>query len=111
VSRFRGVGLFAFVLAVLAALAMLIISELSYRDEARTLEVLNQRIVAQAKVQSLWRDLSEAESGQRGYLLTGRAEYLDPYLKAADGVRRTLAWLQQHPPADAASAGLATEID
>jgi signal transduction histidine kinase len=111
VSRFRGVGLFAFVLAVLAALAMLIISELSYRDAARTLEVLNQRIVAQAKVQSLWRDLSEAESGQRGYLLTGRAEYLDPYLKAADGVRRTLAWLQQHPPADAASAGLATEID
>ncbi len=110
ILRLRG-SRFAFALAALAALAVLLISEASYQEAGKTLDALGQRAMAQSEVQSLWRNLSQAESGERGYLLTDRAEYLEPYLQAVGDVRKSLAWLQAHPPSDTASAELASQIE
>ena len=43
--------------------------------------------------QSLLSGLKDAETGQRGYLLTGRPEYLDPYNSALSVIRRDLEQL------------------
>ncbi|MEO6026706.1 MAG: CHASE3 domain-containing protein, partial [Candidatus Binatia bacterium] len=42
-----------------------------------SLEILNA-------IESLTRRLVDAETGQRGYLLTGRPEYLEPFTRARE---------------------------
>jgi signal transduction histidine kinase len=96
---------FAFPLAALAALAMLIISETSYQHASQTLETLATQGQARTNIQVLWRSLIDAETGQRGYLLTGRKEYLQPYTMGQTRATRSLAWLNDYyaaePGADA----------
>ena len=84
---------FAFPLAALAALAMFLISESSYQQATTTFDALGTQGLARSNVQTLWRSLTDAETGQRGYLLTGRKEYLQPYYQAQSRVGDTLAWL------------------
>ena len=70
---------------LVALAAVIIIAVLSYdsvqraaatsRDLARTVEGL-------AQVQAILSTLKDAETGQRGYLLTGREEYLEPFDEA-----------------------------
>lgn len=43
----------------------------------------------------LWNAIENAERGQRGYLITGRDSYLDPYESATERVPRLLGALQQ----------------
>ena len=94
-SRLRN-GAVAFPLAALTALAMFFISETSYQDAKTSLDELSARSEARSNMQLLWRSLVEAETSQRGYLLTGRPEYLDPYRAALPVAGRMLTWLQQH---------------
>lgn len=66
-------------LACSAALAMLAVNEFAYwnssKAAAESLSVVaTQKIINQLHTRTL-----EAETGQRGYLLTGRKEYLQPY--------------------------------
>lgn len=77
-SRLRG-SPYAFPLAALLALAMFLISESSYRQASSTFDNLGAQGAARIAIQTLWRSLIDAETGERGYLLTGRAEYLRPY--------------------------------
>ncbi|HEU4412102.1 MAG TPA: CHASE3 domain-containing protein [Polyangiaceae bacterium] len=58
--------------------------------------VANQRRVAQsyeliAELETLFSSVKDAETGQRGYLLTGREEYLEPYESASAAVAARLA--------------------
>ena len=71
-----------FPLACVAAVAMLFISEGSYWQSVGTLDALGTMQAARSSVQNLERSLLDAETGQRGYLLTGRKEYLEPYALA-----------------------------
>ncbi|MDP3819875.1 MAG: CHASE3 domain-containing protein [Burkholderiales bacterium] len=87
---------FAFVLAALLALAVFLIGETAYRNTRSMLEGLNAQGAARSNVQLLWRRLTDAETGQRGYLLTDRKEYLQPYLDAQHDVRASLLWLNRH---------------
>ena len=87
---------FAFPLAALAALAMFVISESSYQQASATFEALGQRGQARSNIQVLWRSLTDAETGQRGYLLTGRKDYLKPYEEAQGRVTMTLVWLNRY---------------
>jgi len=73
---------FVFPLACAAALAMLFISESSYWQSVDTLDELGAMATAHAGVQGLQQSILDAETGQRGYLLTGRTEHLQPYQKA-----------------------------
>lgn len=63
-------------LACAAAAAMIFVSEGSYSQSIATLESLNAMGVARTQVQILERSMLDAETGQRGYLLTRRKEYL-----------------------------------
>lgn len=54
--------------------------------------------------------LKDAETGQRGYLLTGRLAYLLPYEHALPEVRRYLAELRTGAATDAATARLVAQL-
>lgn len=80
----------AFPLAMLAAAAMLLISEFGYRQSSEQLDRLvrmGQMRVELLRVRGL---MADAESSQRGYLLIGRAAYLDPYRQAQRSVEQRL---------------------
>src|SRR6185312_2562569 len=108
-SRFRG-HVIAFPLAALAALAMLAISEASYQDATSSLDKLGQRATARAKLNSLVKSLLDAETGERGYLLTERREYLAPYQQGSSDSRALLAWLQDYYSRDPKTATTMTEL-
>jgi signal transduction histidine kinase len=86
----------AFWLACVAALAIVFVSEYSYSKAVQSLDELGTMGQARISIQHLERGLLDAESGQRGYLLTGRKEYLDPYEKAARAIKEVLQHLDQH---------------
>lgn len=45
--------------------------------------------------QQLLSDVKDAESGERGYIITGEESYLEPYNSASEDLPKTLAKLQQ----------------
>ncbi len=78
---------FVLPLAFLAAVAMVFISEGSYRQAVSTLDALGTMATARSHIQSLERSMLNAETGQRGYLLSGDSEYRKPYDDALHGNR------------------------
>ena len=85
-----------FPLAVLAAVAMLFVSEGSYWQSLNALARLTADREAHASVLDLRKNILDAETGQRGYLLTGREEYLAPYDKALKPIGDLLTRLDAH---------------
>ncbi len=108
-SRFRR-NIIAFPLAALAALAMLAISEASYQDATGALNSLGERAEARSRLDGLIKALLDAESGERGYLLTGRTDYLRPYNQAFTDARSALVWLVPHYARSATTAALMNEV-
>lgn len=82
---------FAFPLAAAFAIAMLLVSEVSYRQSRQAFDDLNASSSTRARVQRLLIQMVDAETGQRGYLLTGRREYLEPYRNAVEGMSELLS--------------------
>jgi signal transduction histidine kinase len=87
---------FAFPLAALVAMAMLFISETSYREAAQSIETLREVTVARLRIQQILRRLLDAETAQRGYLLTGRKDYLAPFEEAREDTFNSLRKLTEH---------------
>ena len=87
---------FAFPLAAMAALAMLLISETTYRTSRDSMDTVYDLSVARLRMQRVLRLMVDAESAERGYLITGRSEYMEPYLNAIEGLPETMAKLKQH---------------
>ena len=85
-----------FPLAALAALAMFVINELSYHEATASFDSLGDRGSARFYLNDLAKSLLNAETGQRGYLLTGRDGYLTPYRDAQEVLRRNIDWLNNH---------------
>ncbi|MEO8921966.1 MAG: CHASE3 domain-containing protein [Caldimonas sp.] len=75
---------------------MFVINEVSYRDATRSLDSLGQRGAAGVYLNDLAKSLLNAETGQRGYLLTSRDDYLIPYRDAQEGLRRSIDWLRTY---------------
>lgn len=71
-----------FLLACVAAAAMVFVSEGSYWQSLGEIEDLGEMRVVRETIQGLERSILDAEAGQRGYLLTNRPEYLLPYKQA-----------------------------
>lgn len=95
VTRLRRSRL-VFPLALLVGLAMLAISEVSYWRARGEMSELAERGIAGVRVQQLLTTLTDAETGQRGYLLTGRSEYATPFRSASQSLPELLAWLKRH---------------
>jgi signal transduction histidine kinase len=73
---------FTLPLLIAGALLLVLANELTYTravDAVKSSIALADARIATARVLQL---LTDAETGQRGYLLTGRSEYLDVYQKA-----------------------------
>ena len=85
-----------FPLAVLAAVAMLFISEGSYWQSVSNLDRLVAVTEARASILDLRKNILDAETGQRGYLLTDREEYLLPYNNALGPIGDLLRVLDTH---------------
>jgi signal transduction histidine kinase len=89
IQRFRR-SAFTFPLAVVTALALMAISESSYRASVASLDRLGELAVARINNLVLMRQVLDAENGQRGYLITGRPEYLEPYRAAMANIGQTM---------------------
>jgi signal transduction histidine kinase len=85
---------FVFPLAALAAVALLFISETAYWQSTRSMRELGTLSTARTQLMNLSRRIADAETGQRGYLLTARTEYLAPYRAAFGDIDKALEWLR-----------------
>ena len=103
-------GGFVFPLAALAALVLFAISETSYRGASASLDALGEMTLARQNIEALWRSLLDAETGQRGYLLTGRKEYLAPYNAAQKQVDASLRSLAEHHALEASTRPVLDDV-
>jgi signal transduction histidine kinase len=86
---------FAAPVALLLGLAVLLTNEIGNHRALTVIATRESLLEARVEVSLLLREVIAAESGQRGYLLTGRPEYKDPYTRAAAQVQGQLARLEQ----------------
>lgn len=85
-----------FPIACLAALAMVFISEGSYQQSVARLDRLGLIVDATASIRDLRKALLDAETGQRGYFLTLRKDYLQPYSKSLATIVNSLRRLESY---------------
>jgi len=104
-------GAISLILAALAALVLIGINETGYDQSTRALQRIEQFTQTRNVVNRLMQQVLDAETGSRGYLLTGDPRYLEPYNAAVAGISQTLDQLRRaYPPAgaDAATLGVLT---
>jgi signal transduction histidine kinase len=92
-------------LATLAALVLVGINEASYRQSTRALTDVGEAQRVRLVLNMLLQNIIDAETGQRGYLLTGEARYREPYdvaVKQVDGQLAALQVLYAGKPAETA---------
>ncbi|MBU2409798.1 MAG: CHASE3 domain-containing protein, partial [Gammaproteobacteria bacterium] len=90
-------------LATLAALALVGISEFGYRQSSKAVSEVEWAQKVHETLNMLLQNVVDAETGQRGYLLTGEAKYREPYdnaVKQVGGNMSTLRELYAGRPAD-----------
>lgn len=102
-------GTFVLVLATAALLALAIINEVAYHRSAAALQALGDRSTARAQINLMLRRVIDAETGVRGFVLTGRKEYLEPYDSATSEVNAAIEWLRRYYT-DERSRALVDEI-
>jgi signal transduction histidine kinase len=99
-----------FALACLAAIAIVLVSEGAYWQSVNKLDKVGTHRAAQNSLQSLIQGVVDAETGTRGYLLTGNPDYLVPYqaaLRQIDASMRVVdAYYAEAPHQDAQLAQL-----
>ncbi|SEA92080.1 CHASE3 domain-containing protein [Variovorax sp. YR216] len=81
-------------LATLAALVLVGINEAGYRQSRQALEEVSDAQRARVVLNLMLQNILDAETGQRGYLLTGEPRYREPYDAAVKQVDGHLAALQ-----------------
>ena len=86
----------AVLLACLLAVAAFMGSEWTYQRAMESLGNLGARDAARAALQTVMRRTLDLETAQRGYLLTGRPQYLDPYHSARTDLDNAFSRLRQH---------------
>ena len=83
---------------LLAALATMVIAGVTYRasqDRAKAVEQMNTSVRAIDLTQLVLLSLRDAETGQRGYLLTGDERHLEPYAAAQERLRQSFESLER----------------
>jgi signal transduction histidine kinase len=81
-------------LALAGAAVVIVVNEVGYAQSRQTLQTLTERFERRLTVTRLWRQMLEAETGQRGFLLTGRDSYLQPYRSALLEIEHSIQRLQ-----------------
>ena len=101
---------FVFPLACLAVLAMVFISEASYWQSVNSLDQLRNMGSARSAMLGLAQSIVDAESGQRGYLLTDHTEYLEPYDTALARVTESFTLLRAYYSDEPASRDIVEKL-
>ena len=99
-----------FPLACLATVAMIFISESSYWQSVGTLDELGKMGAVRVSIQRLERGVLAAESAQRGYLLTQRAEYLQPYHQALEEIETAFKAIETYYDGEAKQSAAVTKL-
>ncbi len=87
---------FIFPLACIATAAMMFVSEGSYWQSVNATHDLARRQIARTQIVGLTQNIQDAEAGPRRYLLTNRAEYLEPYHRDSQQIDETFKRLGAH---------------
>ena len=94
-----------FLVAIAAVIVIAVLSYDSLRVTERSAESLTRAVEILAQTQSLISTLKDAETGQRGFLLTGRESYLEPFLAARESLPAELARMRALLSDEAAQLG------
>ncbi len=86
------------IFAALCAIAMMWLNEGTYQRTNQTLVQIQEAHAVRATVNTLVRQLVEAESNQRGFILTGDRAYLEPYNAALQEIDVLLRSLNEIGP-------------
>src|SRR5450432_1170435 len=78
--------LIGFLLAVVAVVIIALLSYQSLQATTGTAANLTQTLAVLGRLEALLSTLKDAETGQRGYLLTGEESYLGPYTDAKEAL-------------------------
>jgi len=82
-------------LAVLAVAGLIFINEASFSSSSDALADMEEAQLTRGALNDLKQTILDAETGQRGYLLTGDERYLEPYTNAIDQVNQEIDSLRQ----------------
>lgn len=77
-------------LAVSAATVLMVINETGYVSSTAAIRQISTESDTRSQLNRLLQHMLDAETGQRGYLLTGDAKYLQPYDAALTQIGRTM---------------------
>lgn len=82
-------------LAVLAAALMFFVNDTNFDKSTAATAHIEEAAQTLSSLNKLLAHLIDAETGQRGYLLSGESRYLEPYTAAIGGINKTLDNLHQ----------------
>ncbi|WP_228126769.1 CHASE3 domain-containing protein [Candidatus Viadribacter manganicus] len=89
-----------YVAALSAALLLLVITVVAALWQTEQTTQLNadvrQSLAQRSSLRLLMRGVQDAETGQRGYLLTGNENYLDPYFAGRSDIEREIANIETY---------------
>ncbi|HXX70575.1 MAG TPA: CHASE3 domain-containing protein [Polyangiaceae bacterium] len=103
------------ILAIFSVAALMLVATLGLsivmssrfaKSTARVDHTMSVKVAAAALLETFF----EAESGQRGYVLTGRPEYLEPYRRARSVAAERLQGLRELTSANPAQRALVAEV-
>lgn len=100
-----------FILAALATLVIAIVNFHSAETRAAAVRAMDDSTVAMRHLNRFNAAIKDAETGQRGYLLTGDPAYLQPYELAANSLQEHLAELKASAEQYPTQRQLAAQID
>ncbi len=100
-----------FVVAVVAIVLLAALSWESLRRRAETAALVTHAFEVVAELATVVGSIKDAETGQRGYLLTGEDSYLEPYDSAVATTPRQLATLRELVRDSPEQLGRVEEID
>ena len=86
--------LISLTLAVLAAATLIFINEASFSQSTEAVSQIEAAEHTRSAISELVEQMLNAETGQRGYLLTGDARYLAPYNTATADIHQNLTQLR-----------------
>ena len=85
-----GKTLWAMPLAALAVASLIALNEIGYQRSTQAAESMAREQEKRGALHVLLQEVLDAETGQRGYLLTGDEKYLVPYSEATTNISSTL---------------------
>ncbi len=98
------------ILAFLAAAVLIGINETGYRQSTRALDRIEEHTRNRNALNRLLQQMLDAETGSRGYLLTGDPRYLEPYNAALTEISKNLDQLRGAYPAAAPEAATLAQL-